>query len=205
MELKATQLGKRFNNEWIFRKLDFVLQESNSLVITGPNGSGKSTLLNVLSGYLSSSEGDIILNVQNKHIQQTQIQEYSSIAAPYLELIEELTLDELIRFHFKFVPLSPIVTLSEVADYMQLTKSKSKTIKHFSSGMKQRVKLGLAFLTLKPTLLLDEPTINLDFEGIKWYEGKILELIPNKITVISSNDPKEYFFSSNTLNILDYK
>ena len=102
MKIILDQIGRRFNREWIFRKVNYSFELGNSYAILGANGSGKSTLLQVISGSLTSSEGkvnyfreDIPLDIEN-------VFHELSFAAPYLELIEEFTLSEHIDFHFQF-------------------------------------------------------------------------------------------------------
>src|SRR5688572_533377 len=102
MRIELKQIGKKYNREWIFRDVDFVFEENSKTVILGPNGSGKSTLLQIISGILTPSKGELFYTIHNKTIPVEEIFQYLSISAPYLELIEELTLQELIDFHFSF-------------------------------------------------------------------------------------------------------
>ena len=71
--------------------------------------------------------------------------------------------------------------------------------------MKQKLKLGFAFYTMSDILILDEPTANIDQSGYEWYMKEIQKQIPQKIVIISSNEPKEYTFCQEKLSILDYK
>src|SRR5690606_8438251 len=148
-------------------------EQGNSYAILGANGSGKSTLLQVISGSLSPSEGNIIYRNQEQPVDPEQIFQQLSLAAPYLEFIVELTLTELISFHFKFKPFLAGYDAVKIIELLGFEKSKNKLLKYFSSGMKQRVKLALAFCSDTPVLLLDEPTSNLDTEGIAWYHTLI--------------------------------
>lgn len=173
--------------------------------VTGPNGSGKSTLLRVLSGYQPPTEGKISLKIGGKAIAAEDSFRFVSIAAPYLELIEDFSLAELLRFHFSFKRVSANRPLEELAERMYLYQAWNKPIKHFSSGMKQRLRLGLAFYTDTPILLLDEPTSNLDEQGQQWYKQEILSVLPAKLVLIASNQPTEYHFCSNRLNLTDWK
>jgi ABC-type multidrug transport system ATPase subunit len=88
---------------------------------------------------------------------------------------------------------------------MNLEKSTHKYIKNFSSGMKQRLKLALAFFSESPVMLLDEPTSNLDEHGINWYMQNIRSNISNKLILISSNQPAEYSFCDKIINLNDFK
>ena len=86
-----------------------------------------------------------------------------------------------------------------------MEKSKNKLIRYFSSGMKQRVKLALAFCADTPLLMLDEPTANLDAQGSNWYLQLIEQFAAGRLTIICSNQPNEYAFCKNRLNLLDFK
>src|ERR1700733_8801555 len=87
-------IGRRFNREWIFRGIDYIFQGSETYAILGPNGSGKSTLLQVLNGSLTPSAGKLSFFNGENGIEAEQVFQHLSLAAPYLELIEEFTLTE---------------------------------------------------------------------------------------------------------------
>lgn len=93
----------------------------------------------------------------------------------------------------------------KIIDLLQMEDSKHKLLRYFSSGMKQRVKLALAFCADTPLLMLDEPTANLDTQGIDWYLQLIEKFAVNRLTLICSNQEHEYSFCQNRLNVLDYK
>jgi ABC-type multidrug transport system ATPase subunit len=198
-------IGRRFNRDWIFRGLDHTFTIGESYAILGPNGSGKSTLLQVLNGSLTPSEGTISYNYEGKRVEAEKIFEHLSLAAPYLELIEEFTLTEMIDLHFKFKPYKTGMDSNAVIDLLVMQTSKNKLIKYFSSGMKQRLKLALAFCSDTALLMLDEPTSNLDTQGVDWYLGLVEKYALNRLTIICSNQAHEYGFCRNTLHIADYK
>lgn len=199
-------MGRRFNQEWIFRGLDYTFTRDKSYAILGPNGSGKSTLIKVLTGQLAPSEGKISYFIDDKEIDIDKVFEYVSIAAPYIELIEDFTLTELIDFHFQFKRYLPGFNAQRLIEILKMEKSAHKGVKHFSSGMKQRVKLILACATDSSLLFLDEPTSNLDVAGEEWYL-ELLELtkLANRLIIIGSNQEKEYNFCDERLSIMNYK
>jgi len=200
MQITLNNVGKRFNREWIFRRFNHQFQSGKSYAITGPNGSGKSTLLQVISGALTHNEGTVqIGNGQQASINHQLI----SIAAPYLELIEEMTAKEMLQFHQQFKPLT-----NSIADILQtvgLKNATDKQIRYYSSGMKQRLKLAQAFFSNTPILLLDEPTTNLDAEGVALYQKLIADFTKEKLVIVSSNDKQEYEFCEEVIRIGDYK
>ncbi len=205
MQISTQNLGKKFSNEWIFRNLNETFQSGESYTFVGSNGSGKSTLLQVLSGYMPQSEGVINYKISDKIIEIDNFYKHLIIAAPYLELIEDFTLSELLAFHIKFKPFKNNLSIADFIDFIELPKAKNKEIKFFSSGMKQRVKLGLAFLSDCEILMLDEPTSNLDAQATNWYLSNVQEYSKNRLLFICSNQPVEYEFCQNILNIQDYK
>jgi ABC-type multidrug transport system ATPase subunit len=201
MQIVAENLGKRFNLEWIFRDLGLNFQANKSYAITGANGSGKSTLLQVISGIMPFSEGKLIYSKGKLNIPPDEIYKYLSIAAPYQELIEEFTLSEQIDFHLKFKNFRKEISKEQFIEILQLQKSISKEIRFFSSGMKQRVKLGLAMYSDTSILLLDEPTTNLDSQGTDWYLKAIKENIQDRLVIICSNQRHEYDFCDEVIEM----
>lgn len=205
IHLSAHQLGKRYIRQWIFRKLQHSFRLGNPCAITGPNGSGKSTLLKVLSGFQPPTEGKVELVMGGKSIPAEKMYGLVSMAGPYLELIEDFTLEELLHFHFSFKKLQEGLSLKSATERMYLQDSWKKPVKHFSSGMKQRLRLGLAFYDQSPLLLLDEPTANLDEQGQQWYEAEITPLLRNKMVIIASNQAHEYHFCTDRISIPEWK
>jgi ABC-type multidrug transport system ATPase subunit len=214
MRITLTDAGKRFNRDWIFRHLSYEFQSGRSYAITGPNGSGKSTLLQILAGAILPSEGRIDYRANSEqppqdHVHDTLLQEniyqYLSIAAPYLEVVEEMTLTEFLRFHNVFKPFRLPLTTEQIMGQVGLPDTAEKQIRYFSSGMKQRVKLAQAIFSDTPIILLDEPCTNLDAEGISTYRFLVSQYTQDRLVVISSNDPQEYDFCTESINLNRYK
>ncbi len=147
LTIRATNLGKRFNREWIFRNLNFQFTSPNTYAIVGPNGSGKSTLMQVLWGQMPPSAGSIVYSNSGTEIPVEEVYKNLSIATPYLDLIEELTLQEQLEFHFALKKTRDNLSIVDILAKMELSHAKDKAISNFSSGMKQRTKLALAFFT----------------------------------------------------------
>jgi ABC-type multidrug transport system ATPase subunit len=201
-------LAKRFNREWIFRKLSFEFKAGNTYGVTGPNGSGKSTLLQVLWGQSPPSAGTLSYTCHGNATLPEEIYRRISVATPYMDLIEEFTLQEQVAFHQKLKPFRDEITVEELISLMGLQNARNKQIVNFSSGMRQRVKLALAFFTRSEIIFLDEPGTNLDKNAFKWYREQ-LEIIQNKypstLILIASNDPEEYATAQEIISILDFK
>ena len=205
MQIKLKSVGKRFNREWVFRRCSYEFSSGKSYAITGPNGSGKSTLLQVIAGAILHNEGTIEYNNGQRTTDNEQHYTYISIAAPYLELIEEMTGKEILEFHSKFKPLIQSLNFEEILKTVGLENAINKQIRYFSSGMKQRLKLAQAFFSDTPVLLLDEPTTNLDADGIVLYRNLINNYTKDKLVIVSSNVKQEYDFCEAVIEIGEYK
>jgi ABC-type multidrug transport system ATPase subunit len=222
MQITLSNTGKRYNREWIFRHCSYTFTSGKNYAITGPNGSGKSTLLQVIAGATLHNEGTIEYTLDTGYsmldakIKQTaskikyhesSILSYRniSIAAPYLELIEEMTAKEMLSFHSKFKPLIQTLSFEEMLKIVGLEKAVNKQLRYFSSGMKQRLKLAQAFFSNTPVLLLDEPTTNLDADGIALYQSLVSNYTKDKLVIVSSNVKEEYGFCEEVIEIGKYK
>ncbi|HSK13872.1 MAG TPA: ATP-binding cassette domain-containing protein, partial [Phnomibacter sp.] len=194
-----------FNRQWIFRGLNYNFELGNAYAITGHNGSGKSTLLQIIAGAMEKSEGSFSITNDGALLPAEQWYRYLAFSAPYLELIEELTLTEFLEFHFSLKPLLPSVSIKDVIEQIELKDARNKQVRQFSSGMKQRVKLGQAFFSNVPALLLDEPTANLDVAGIGLYHRLATEYGADRLLIICSNDEQEISFCRHRLDITLYK
>jgi ABC-type multidrug transport system ATPase subunit len=206
LKISLHNAGKKFNTEWIFRNLDYTFISGESYSITGPNGSGKSTLLQVIAGSVAASEGEVFFGYNDE--QKTDAEKINtlvSLAAPYLELIEEMTAKEFLHFHSIFKPLISNITIDEILQQTELENAAGKQIRFYSSGMKQRLKLAQAIFSDTPVLLLDEPCTNLDTQGYALYHSLIKKYCGQKLIIVSSNDENEYNFCNRQLNIQNYK
>lgn len=204
MTIQLEQVSKRYRFDWIFKNITHTFESGARYAVLGPNGSGKSTLLKILSGHLTPSKGKISFQAEQT-VEIEDVYRYISYAAPYIELIEEFTLEEAIRFHASMKPLLPGMTAEHIEHLLALPKAKQKEIRFFSSGMKQRLKLALTICSQVPVLLLDEPATNLDTQGVAWYKNLISDYAADRLVIIASNDPHDAEFCPLHLNILDYK
>jgi ABC-type multidrug transport system ATPase subunit len=204
--INLNNTGKKFRREWIFRQLSYEIKAGQKLVVLGGNGSGKSTLLQLISGFVAPSEGEIQHSLSGNPVPPEQLHHYISFASPYLQVIEDFTLLEMAEHARSFKASTNQLSPEEFIECIQLTKSSNKYIREFSSGMKQRLKLGLAILSDTPLLLLDEPLSNLDKEGIAWYKTMIPTYASSRTVIVCSNAiNEEYFFCNTQLNVMDFK
>ena len=205
MKIKLSQAGKRFNREWIFRNADLEFIAGTSYAVTGHNGSGKSTLLQSLGGMLQLSEGTIEYSLHLKKIALEEAYQHISFCAPYLDVIEEMTLVEFLHFHHQFKPLITGLDIKRIIDIIGLTAAAQKQIRYYSSGMKQRVKLAQAILSNTAIVLLDEPCSNLDAAGISLYHSLIDNYCNDRLVIVCSNDAVEYGFCKEKLEMQQFK
>lgn len=207
MQVQLNNVGKRYGREWIFRGVQTTLQKNSHTLIVGPNGSGKSTLLQVISGFITPSEGALTAeHPAGRPIAEENYYRHLSLAAPYLDVFEDLTLEESIRFQERFRLFRASLKTENVIEVLQLQAHRHKAVKYFSSGMRQRLRLGLAILADTPLLLLDEPTSNLDRAAIAWYRGLLEEYSRDRTVVVSSNhNADDYLRADQTIDIVVYK
>lgn len=205
MQIELLATGKRFNRDWIFKNLSYTFLPATSYAITGPNGSGKSTLLQILAGAVNTSVGTINYTINGASFTAEAVYKSIAIVAPYLEVVEEMTVIEFLDFHARFKPFLPGITSEHIIEIVGLKNAAHKQIRYYSSGMKQRVKLAQAVFSDTPALFLDEPCTNLDATGYALYHQLIKEYCTNKLVIVSSNDDNEMDFCQQQLNIMDWK
>ena len=148
MEIQLDSVAKKFNREWIFRKVNLQFEQQDTIAVTGPNGSGKSTLLKLISGILSPSRGEVIVNGKI-----SALLELGSGFNP------EFTGLQNIFFYGTILGLSKkemekkigdIVAFADIGEYI------NQPLKNYSSGMKSRLGFAVAVHVDPEILILDE-------------------------------------------------
>lgn len=205
MRIELEGVAKRYRLEWVLRNVNLTFQDDKKYAVTGPNGSGKSTLMRILAGHLTPSRGQARFFYQNNRLDAGEVYRFLSYAAPYIELIEEFTLTEAIDFHKKFKPFARQMNAGDIISLLGFERSRNKAIRNFSSGMKQRLKLALAVCSETPLLLLDEPTTNLDRQGVEWYRRLIDEYAPGRLVIVASNVEVDYEFCEEVIGVEGFK
>lgn len=188
--LRIENVSKKFNNRKIFESVSFELSQGSSIAITGRNGSGKSTLVKMIAGLLGRSSGDITFRLNNEIVTQDQVYKHIGFVSPYLNLYDEFTGYE----NLKICSDIRRITSSGIEDILKrvgLFERRNDLLKIYSSGMKQRLKLAFGILHNPYLLILDEPTSNLDSEGVKIVDGIAEEYKKDRILVIATNDEHE--------------
>jgi len=202
MQVELKSVSKVFVRNRVLSEVNYTFTSGSKNAILGANGSGKSTLLGVVSGLILPTSGEVVYSSESETISSDLIYQHLTLSAPYLSLTEDFTLLEIIDFHFKLKESYVKLTNVEFAEKCLFNKNQFGILyKHFSSGMKQRLKLGLAILTKGDILLLDEPFTNLDVQGKEWCKNLINENLNNRTLLIASNDEEEYEICKDFLNL----
>jgi len=205
MKIIATGIEKKFRKEWIFKKFNGTFAAGSAYALLGPNGSGKSTLLKILAQFSLPTNGQVeFQQPDGSVIPSDEAHQYIAFAAPYVELIEEFTLAELLQFLQKLDFIAADLSVDSFEQYMDLSPGKSKLIKNYSSGMRQKIKLAIALLSPRPILCLDEPTSNLDDKAKQWFIKKLQEN-RSKLILIASNEAIEIALCEHQIAIVDFK
>lgn len=195
MQVQINNIGKRYQNQWLFRNIHVELKLGDSLSVTGHNGSGKSTFMQIVYGLVQASEGEVLINGSSTY----KPHELFALSAPYLELPMEFNIVEIHDLYLRTQKINS--GLDEFLSFSDFNKSQAnRAVKLFSSGMLQRLKTALCLSSNSPILLLDEPLTNMDAKGEDWYKN-CLNDINNKIVIIAGNNPIEYAFTNANLQI----
>lgn len=203
MHIELVNISKRYKNNWILKNISktFVLGKSYALV--GSNGSGKSTLLKLIAGFEHTSNGSIFYHSHNNQvIDSNDFAEHYTFCAPYQELIKEMKLKEFLTFHQK---MTHKIDTQELLSVVGLSGNEDKLLDNFSSGMLQRLKLGITFFTERQIVLLDEPTSNLDTQGKNVFATLFQKFKIDKLIILASNEAFEFGLCDELLKVEDYK
>jgi len=190
ISMMVNELSKEFNRSVIFQDISFSLSSPASLSITGKNGAGKSTLSKILAGVLSATHGSIAYTDHRKQIGIEEFKTHIGFVSPYLNLYDEFTALENLQFLSRIRPgvHQNGERIKELLTFVGLWKRRDDVVATFSSGMKQRLKYAFALLHIPAVLILDEPTSNLDAEGIEVIKQVILEQKKKNILIIATNN-----------------
>lgn len=205
MRIQLHDIGKRFGRHWIFRGLSADIKSGDRIGITGINGSGKSSLLQIIAGISLVTEGKVEYS-DGKAIRPEDLPSRLALISPYMDLPEQLTLSELFSFHSRFIDFKKGLGLKEFQEITLLQGQENNLVKQFSSGMKQRLKLGLGFLSEAEILLLDEPCSNLDSAGKDLYVRLLDDFGNERMIAIASNEETTELKDCNQrIDLMEYK
>ncbi|HEY3251218.1 MAG TPA: ABC transporter ATP-binding protein [Ignavibacteria bacterium] len=200
ISLRLDKVSKKFNYRKIFENVSFELHAGGSIAITGKNGSGKSTLVKIISGLLAKTSGNITLNINGDNVKPEAMYKQIGFVSPYLNLYDEFTGYENLRICSEIRGISPD-GINEVLKRVGLYERRNDLLKIYSSGMKQRLKLAFGILHRPDLLILDEPTSNLDTEGVGIVDSIAEEYKKDRMLIIATNDEHERDLCSKSYNI----
>jgi heme exporter protein A len=196
-------VAKDFNRRPIFKDISFSLSSPGSIAITGKNGAGKSTLSKILAGLVSATRGSIAYSVDGKPTGIEEFKHLIGFVSPYLNLYDEFTAIENLNIlsRIRTVSSSKDERIKELLLLVGLWNRRDDFVGTFSSGMKQRLKYAFALLHTPPVLILDEPTSNLDDEGMEVVKHMIQEQLKSNILVIATNNREEAHWCTQQLHV----
>ncbi len=202
MKIVVDSIGKYFGEKKIFTNMNFEISSGSSLAIVGPNGSGKTTLMRIICGLINPTEGDVSYYSNGEKIKKEKRFSLIGFVGPYLELYDELTALENLRFFAKMKRLNQIDNnLNELLERMHLKGREFDLVKNYSSGMKQRLKYVFALMSAPDVLFLDEPTSNLDKDGINIVYEIMNSQKSKGILIMATNDEADLKFGDSKLAV----
>lgn len=193
--IELANVGHQFGTRRIFAPICLRARAGEVCIISGRNGAGKSTLLRIIAGLMKPSQGTVTVTVDGQMLDAKARRRFVGYVAPDLTLYRELTGAENLEFFARLRGLSLtrddlIACLTEVG----LRGRGRDLVAGYSSGMRQRLKYAFALLGQPPLLLLDEPTANLDTEGVAMVERLLAahrERPGGGLTILATNEPRE--------------
>ncbi len=193
LRLKIEKLTKQFGARRVFTDIAFELTGGESIALVGPNGSGKTTLIMTVLGLLPPTRGKAEYFEDDKKLDFEKYRKKVALVAPYLNLYDNLTARENLRF------LSEVngckiddADIDRALETVGLAGRGDDFAGAYSSGMKQRLKYALAIVRDPEILFIDEPTSNLDEAGKKIVFDLIKNYRNDAILVIATNETEEY-------------
>ena len=187
--ISVTGLSKRYGNYLAVSDINFEIKKGEIIGFLGPNGAGKSTIMNILTGYLSMTQGTVTIDGYDI----VDYPEQAKKRIGYLPEIPPLYTDMKVREYLEFIydlkkvkfPKKPHI--DEVLKLVKITDVQNRLIKNLSKGYKQRVGFGAALVGNPDVLILDEPTVGLDPKQIIEIRSLITKLGKNHTIILSSH------------------
>lgn len=187
--IEVKNLTKHYGDKKAVNDISFTVEDGEILGFLGPNGAGKSTTMNMLTGYISSTSGQALIN--GVDILEDPIKAKSFIG--YLPELPPLYVDMTVKAYLNFVydlkkcKLPRKAHLRDVCGLCRILDVENRIIKHLSKGYRQRVGLAQALIGNPPVLILDEPTVGLDPKQILEIRTLIKKLGKNHTVILSSH------------------
>jgi ABC-2 type transport system ATP-binding protein len=188
--IQVESVTKKYGQRIAVDRLDFLVNKGEILGFLGPNGAGKSTTMNIITGYLSATEGSVKLDGHDILEEPQEVKRQIGYMPEQPPLYMDMTVRDYLSFvaDIKGVPRSRRKeSLDKAMERTMITDIKGRLIKNLSKGYKQRVGLSQALIGTPPVLILDEPTIGLDPQQIIETRNLIRELGKEHTIILSSH------------------
>lgn len=188
--IRAENLTKRYGQHVAIDSLSFNIERGEILGFLGPNGAGKSTTMNILTGYLSATEGNVIVDGLDILEHPEEVKKKIGYLPEQPPLYPDMTVDEYLKFvcDIKKVPRDKKKSSMErIFELVGISEVQHRLIKNLSKGYKQRVGLAQALIGNPEILILDEPTVGLDPKQIIEIRNLIKSLREQHTIILSSH------------------
>jgi len=199
ISITSDKIEKKFGKTLLFKNISFDLRKGDTFYITGPNGSGKSTMLQILAGVQKQTSGQIIYKHDEKVIERNFYKDFFGFTGPQVNPYDMLTASENLKFTMP--ENSGENLIMEYLEKFDLYRHKTKHVKYYSSGMKQRLRLIHALINDPEILMLDEPCSNLDTRGRDILYKILEELKGRKIIILATNESEDINLCSKGINL----
>ena len=188
--IEVKNLVKRYGDHVAVNNLSFTVEEGQIYGFLGPNGAGKSTTMNIITGYLASTEGEVLINGHNILEEPEEAKKCIGYLPEMPPLYFDMTVGEYMNFvaDLKKIPKDQKKSMvEEVMEMVKITDMKNRLIKNLSKGYRQRVGLAQAILGYPEVIILDEPTVGLDPKQIIEIRDLIKSLKKKHTVILSSH------------------
>ena len=190
--IEVRNLVKKYGNHVAVDHLNFTVEKGKIYGFLGPNGAGKSTTMNMITGYIASTEGDILIDGHNILEEPEEAKKKIGYLPEMPPLYQDMTAKEYLEFAAELKGIPKEKRSGNINGVMSTTKIqnvKNRLIKNLSKGYKQRVGLAQALLGYPEIIILDEPTVGLDPKQIIEIRDLIV-LIIDKGRLVASDSPE---------------
>jgi len=205
--LEINNLNKFYDKHHALDDVSLDISVGEIVGLLGPNGAGKSTTMKIVTGNLSSSSGDVLINDINIVQQPTKTKTQLGYLPEVPPLYKELTVYEflILASKLKKVPKKNIITSVEsTIEMCGLMQVKNKLISNLSKGFQQRVGIAQAIVHNPKLVVLDEPTVGLDPNQVVQIRELIKKISKNKAILFSSHILSEVEAICNRVYILNF-
>ncbi len=188
--IQVESVTKKYGQRIAVDHLDFLVNKGEILGFLGPNGAGKSTTMNIITGYLSATEGSVKLDGHDILEEPQEVKRHIGYMPEQPPLYVDMTVRDYLSFvaDIKGVPRARRrENIEKAMERTTITDMRGRLIKNLSKGYKQRVGLSQALIGTPPVLILDEPTIGLDPQQIIETRNLIRELGKEHTIILSSH------------------